>query len=126
MNKNIKVMILNNDMEFLLLLKNYINAQKNMNIVFWACDGTNAIQYIRHTKPDILLLDIVMYEKNGLTVLEEISKEPKYDMPLVFIMSSISDDRIIQKAISLGAMYYFIKPFNIKKIVERVKYLMIP
>ena len=126
MAKKKKIMILDNNLEFIILLKNYINVQKDMEVVFYACDGTNAMKYIKGTSPDILLLDIVMHENNGFDVLEKINKEPKCKMPLVFVMSSISNEKIIQKAVSLGITYYFIKPFNIKNFINRIRYLMIP
>jgi len=121
-----RIMVLNDNKEFVMILKNYINIQKDMKIVAYAYDGINAINLIKETNPDVLLLDIIMPEKNGLMVLEEMSKVIDYKMPLVFIISSISHDKIIQNAISLGAMYYFIKPFNMKKFIERVRDLITP
>jgi len=121
-----KVMVLDDNKEFVMLLKDYINIQEDMEIVTYAYDGTNAMKLIKEMNPDILLLDIIMPEKDGLTVLEEMAKEHEYKMPLVIVMSSIGQERITQKAISLGATYYVVKPFDMKSLTERVRDLMSP
>lgn len=126
MSQKKKVMVLDDNREFVMLLKDYINLQEDMEVVTYAYDGTTAIKSIKETNPDVLLLDIIMPEKDGLTVLEEMSKEHDFKMPLVIVMSSIGQERITQKAISLGAMYYVVKPFDMKSLTERVRDLVSP
>lgn len=121
-----KVMVLDDNKEFVMLLKDYINLQEDMEIVTYAYDGTNAMNLMKEMSPDVLLLDIIMPEKDGLTVLEEMSKEREFKLPLVIVMSSIGQERITQKAISLGATYYVVKPFDMKSLIERVRDLMSP
>lgn len=126
MSQKKKVMVLDDNREFVMLLKDYINLQEDMEVVTYAYDGTTAIQLMKETKPDVLLLDIIMPEKDGLTVLEEMSKDKDLNMPLIIVMSSIGQERITQKAISLGATYYVVKPFDMKSLTERVRDLMSP
>jgi len=64
-----------------------------------------------------------MPEKDGLAVLEEIND--KVDKkPLVVMMSAIGQERITQKALSLGAMYYVVKPFDLATLTERLRELV--
>lgn len=84
-------------------------------------DGTNAISAIKQSKPDVLLLDVVMPEKDGLTVLEELSDEVGMEKPLIVIMSAIGQEKVTQKAISLGATYYVVKPFDMITLIDRVR-----
>lgn len=126
MSQKKKVMVLDDNREFVMLLKDYINLQEDMEVVTYAYDGTTAIQLMKETKPDVLLLDIIMPEKDGLTVLEEMSKDKDLTLPLTIVMSSIGQERITQKAISLGATYYVVKPFDMKSLTERVRDLMSP
>ena len=61
-----------------------------------------------------------MPEKDGLNVLEDLSRKKNIKKPLIIVMSSIGQEKITQTAISLGAMYYVVKPFDIRKLIDRV------
>ena len=74
-----------------------------------ANDGEAGLEKIKQTKPDIILLDIVLPGKNGLEVLEEIKKDSTLkDMP-VLILSNLGMDQNFDKAKSLGAAGYLVK-----------------
>ena len=111
---NFKIMIVDDNKEFVKLLNMYINTQKDMTALEPLYDGTNAVSAIKQSKPDVLLLDVVMPEKDGLTVLEELNDEVGMDKPTIIMMSAIGQEKITQKAISLGATYYVVKPFDIE------------
>ncbi|MBR1883480.1 MAG: sporulation transcription factor Spo0A [Clostridia bacterium] len=115
-----KVMILDDNRDFLEILKDYVNTKDELEVVCYDYDGRNAEKLIDEYMPDIILLDIVMPEKDGLNVLEDLGKRKNYKMPLIVVMSSIGQERITQTAIEMGAMYYVVKPFDIKKLVDRV------
>lgn len=119
-----KVMVLDDNKEFVMLLKDYINLQEDMEVVSYGYDGISAISSIKETNPDILLLDIIMPEKDGLTVLEDLCKEKNMRIPTIIVMSSIGQEKITQKAISLGATYYVVKPFDMKSLTQRVRDLV--
>ena len=61
-----------------------------------------------------------MPEKDGLAVLEELDEVTIEKKPYVVVMSAIGQERITHKAISLGAMYYVVKPFEPKEVIARV------
>ena len=125
MDKKKNIMIVDDNREFVALLKDYIDIQDDMEVTKCHYDGLNAVEQIKETKPDVLLLDIIMPEKDGITVLEELS-DNNIKIPLIIIMSSIGQERITQKAISLGAAYYVIKPFDMKSITTRIRDLLDP
>lgn len=126
MDEKSKVMIVDDNKEFVKLLKMYINSQSDMEVVCVANDGKNVSELIRVHRPDILLLDIIMPEKDGLTVLEEISNDNDMVIPTIIVMSAIGQERITQKAISLGATYYVVKPFDMSTLVDRLRDLIAP
>ena len=78
MNSNIKVMILDDNKEFVKLLETYVNTQDDMEVIVTDYDGKNAVELVKTFKPDVLLIDIIMPEKDGLVVLEELSKKWYY------------------------------------------------
>lgn len=119
-----KIMILDDNKEFVILLKDYLNLQSDMEVVAYGFDGVNGIKMLEEYKPDVLLLDIIMPEKDGLTVLEEIAKSSSINKPTIVVMSSIGQEKITGKAINLGATYYVVKPFDIKSLTERIRDLI--
>ena len=81
-------------------------------------DGESLISKLKENKPDILVMDLVLSKIDGFSVLEYIKKENLNIS--VFVYSSLSLDGFINKAISLGAKYYAIKPFSLKLLKDRV------
>lgn len=74
-----------------------------------ASDGNEAIEQIHSFKPDIVLLDLIMPEKNGFEVLEEIKNDAVTKNIPVIILSNLGQDTDIQKGRDLGAADYLIK-----------------
>ena len=124
MENKIKIMVVDDNKEFVKLLNMYINSQKDMVALEPLHDGTNAVNAIKQSNPDVLLLDVVMPEKDGLTVLEELTDEVGVNKPLVVMMSAIGQEKVTQKAISLGATYYVVKPFDMITLIDRVRELI--
>ena len=121
MSNKTKVMIVDDNKEFVRLLEMYVNTQEDMEVVCTEYDGKNVLNMIKEHKPDVLLLDIIMPERDGITVLEDMSKEKDTVLPKTVIMSAIGQEKITQKAINLGATYYVVKPFDMAILVDRVR-----
>ncbi len=123
MSSKAKIVIVDDNKEFVNLLKMYINTQEDMEVIETLNDGQNVVNVIKEHNPDILLLDIIMPEKDGLGVLEDMIKE-NIKMPTTIVMSAIGQEKITQKAIALGATYYVVKPFDMATLVERLRDLL--
>jgi len=123
MNDKLKIMIVDDNKEFVKILATYINGENDMEVICSAYDGLNVANMMKECKPDILLLDIIMPEKDGLAVLEEINEKLE-NKPLVVMMSAIGQEKITQKALSLGAMYYVVKPFDLATLTDRLRELV--
>lgn len=124
MDKKTKVMIVDDNKEFVKLLAMFINSQTDMEVVATAYDGKNAVNIINSSKPDILLLDVIMPEKDGLAVLEDMIQDEKNLKPTTIVMSAIGQEKVTQKAICLGATYYVVKPFDMATLTERLRDLV--
>lgn len=84
-------------------------ATNGFEIIGAAADGSEALEMIRQTQPDIVLIDIQMPGISGLDVIAEARKE---DLPVTFIIiSSYSEFSFAQEAIRLGVFEYLLKPF---------------
>lgn len=81
-----------------------------------AKDGVEALDICQNEKPDLLLLDIIMPNMDGLEVLNKIDTSQK-----VVVVTAVGQEKAIEEAKSLGVLGYIIKPFESKKIIEEVK-----
>lgn len=124
MNEKTKIMIVDDNKEFVKILEMFVNSQEDMTVVGTANDGSGVIDRIKYEKPDIVLLDIVMPEKDGLAVLDEINSSKIGYSPIIVMMSAIGQEKITQKAIALGATYYVVKPFDMATLVDRLRDLI--
>ena len=90
--------------------------------IITAFDGEEALEKIRQEKPDIILLDIVMPEKNGFEVLEEIKKDSQLKRIPVLILSNLGQERDIEKGKELGVVDYLIKSdYSMTEVIEKIK-----
>ncbi len=86
-----------------------------------AMDGNRALEILQKETPDIILLDIIMPEKNGFEVLEEIKKQDRLKKIPVIILSNLGQDVDIQKGLAMGAVDYMVKAnFSIIEVVKKI------
>ncbi len=95
---------------------------ENFEVVGSTSNGEELINLIKTNNPDVVIMDIVLKGCDGFKVLENIDKNKTN----VIIQSSLSMDGFINKAISMGAKYYCIKPFDIETLKERIKDIINP
>lgn len=93
-------------------------------------NGYNAIGFtsykelynaIKLERPDLILLDIMLPEKDGIEILKELKSNIDYsEIPIIFLTAKTSEyDRI--KGLDLGADDYIVKPFSVMEMLARVK-----
>lgn len=123
MSDNIRILIADDNYDFAMTLMGYLEREEGMEIVGRAKDGTEAYQMILETNPDVVLLDMIMPHVDGLGVLERVNDSKMERKPLFIMLSAVGQDKITQKAISLGAQYYIVKPFEIKLLIKRIREL---
>jgi two-component system, response regulator, stage 0 sporulation protein A len=121
--KTIKVVIADDNKEFASILCEYLNSQEDIEVTGIAHDGLEAYDIITSKIPDIAVLDIIMPHLDGLGVLEKINSVSMEKRPLFIILSAVGQDKITQRALSLGAEYYIVKPFDMDVLVSRIRQL---
>ncbi len=90
-----------------------------------AVDGEEALAMAREKSPDLLLLDLLMPRRDGLSVLAALRGDPKTKAIAVVIMSNSSKDLERQKAASLGVIDYWIKSnLSLQELCDRVTQLL--
>lgn len=121
-NENVRVLIADDNREFCRNLKDYFSATNGIELVGVAYDGKEAYEMTLLTKPDVLLIDVVMPQLDGFGALSKINNSSELTKkPNVIVISSIGSDKITAKAMSLNAKYFMIKPLEFSVIAERIK-----
>ena len=121
MKEKLSILIADDNQEFSHTLSSYINGQDDMEVIAIARDGNEAIDMLTTTSPDIMLLDVIMPHLDGLGVLEKLNMIRSDKKPICIMLSAVGQDKITQKAISLGAEYYIVKPFDIELLIKRIR-----
>jgi len=120
MAKQNKVLLIEDD---LALLKIYSNKLKANNYeISVATTGKEGLHKIITEKPDVVLLDIILPEKDGFMVLEEMKINPETKKIPVIILSNLGQEADIQRGKKLGAVDYLVKSdVSLMDLVEKVK-----
>lgn len=113
---NNKILIVDDEIEFVELMQMRLEA--NGYEVITANNGKNAIERAEKDKPDAILLDIMMPEIDGLTVLKELrSKDAK--LP-IFIITAFSNEEKVKTASKLNASGFIVKTQDLGKEVKNI------
>jgi len=109
------VMIVDDSDAIRMVLKDIVTIGK-YNLVGELQNGVGALEEYIKLKPDVVLLDMAMPKKDGVSVLKEIIE---FNPVANVIMISASDDQeTVKKCLSLGAKAYIIKPFNFQEVID--------
>lgn len=117
----IDVLLADDNMDFCNVVGNYINSQDGLKVVGMAHNGKDAFEQILEKKPKVVILDGIMPELDGLGVLEKINNSNLFPKkPAVIMLSAMTEQKITQEAIDLGAVYYMAKPFSMDGLIKRI------
>lgn len=122
MEKKLKVLIADDSTEFGQNCANVINSY-GMEAVLCAKDGKALADYAVRLKPDAILSDIFMPNIDALGVMELLKEQFGGTLPLYFVMSGFGSSRLESEALSAGAAYFFIKPFDFSILAERILHI---
>jgi two-component system response regulator (stage 0 sporulation protein A) len=119
MEGQISVMIADNNKELCSALGDHIGLQNDMELVAVAYDGLEAMEKIQAVHPEVLILDITMPYLDGIGVMERLQEISP--MPKVIVLTAFEQEAMVQRMISMGAVYYMAKPFDTNTLLERVR-----
>ena len=113
-----KVLIVDDTAFMRKLLKNILFGA-GYDIAGEAENGKQAVELYKELNPDVVTMDIVMPEMNGIDALKQIKSMDKEAK--VVMCTAIGQEKIVNTAIKLGAKGYIIKPFQAPKVLEEIK-----
>ena len=114
-----KILLIEDDADLFALLK--YNLEKEGFSMVGAQTGKGAVEFCRRERPDLIILDIMLPDSDGLDICKGIRANPELaHIPVIFLTARASEtDRIV--GLELGANDYIVKPFFVRELVARIK-----
>lgn len=111
-----KVLLVDDEPTILETVENKL--RKEGFSVFTATTAEDGMRLFRHTKPDLLILDVMLPNRSGFDLCRSIRRDSK--VPVIFLTArAMEHDRIA--GLEMGADDYVVKPFNLSELAARVK-----
>ncbi|NEU31527.1 response regulator transcription factor [bacterium LRH843] len=100
-------------------LSAYLSTQADMSVVGEACNGQEGIEAALLTKPDVILMDLVMEKMDGIAATAEITK--RLPETKVIVLTSFIDDEKVYPVIEAGAFSYLLKTSSATEIASAIR-----
>lgn len=114
-----RILIVDDNLQNLQFLGNMLVENQYEPVV--AMGGVQAIEFLNHEKPDLILMDVMMPDLDGYEACQRIKldKENK-DIPIIFLTAKIEPEDVV-KGFEMGGVDYVTKPFNVVELLARIK-----
>ena len=120
--ENVNVVIVDDNPMILNTLDEVISYEAGLSVIGRADNGKDAIDMIKDTQPDVVLLDLVMPQMDGITVVENIKKKTSMlKNPAFIILSAVGGEQMTEEAFQAGANYFLMKPFDKDILVNKIR-----
>ena len=112
------ILVVEDDNSLSVLLRLIMKVQQEDWDVTSAATGLEALSQVERSKPDLILLDIMMPEMDGLEVARRLHGDERYQDPKIVILSALSDPDTQRKAQEAGVLEYWTKPISPDELRE--------
>ncbi len=114
-----KILLIEDDADLFALLK--YNLEKEGYVFAGSQTGKGAVELCRRERPDLIILDIMLPDSDGLEICKSIRSHPELAaLPVIFLTARATEtDRIV--GLELGANDYIVKPFFVRELIARIK-----
>ena len=113
------VFIADSSEEFCTALTGALQRAEGFQVIGTACDGEQAIRVIAQSKPEVLVLDLMLSKQDGISVLRSLANAER--RPVTLATSRFVTDYVSNTAANLGVRYLMLKPCDMATLVERLE-----
>lgn len=116
----IKVLMVDDNLNLVEMVKEYFKNHETISIDFEAYDGEQGIELIDREREryDLIILDLIMPKKDGIYVLEEMKK--RGISKKVIVATSYNASEVIREVSEYGVSYFILKPFELPDLEKRI------
>ncbi|MBC9910447.1 response regulator transcription factor [Chitinophaga sp. G-6-1-13] len=116
-----KILVVDDELDILEIISYNLKTAGYETVT--AKDGSEAIQKAKIFRPDLIMLDIMMPNKNGIDTCRELRKIPDFKDTMVLFLTALNDEKSEIDGLNMGADDYIAKPIKPKLLVSRINAL---
>lgn len=120
MEHTIRVLIADDDREFRDILAEHLNEGTRAAVVGSCGTGSGLADQICEQAPDVVVMDLMLPDVDGLTVLREVSERMQGKMPMVVVVSGFASAETTAACSELGVSFYLRKPVDLQALAQRI------
>ena len=120
MEKVSRIIFADQNEDFRLLLSDSAKNENGIEVVGGTGDGAQLIKLIAEKKPDVVVMDLILQNRDGISVLREYAGKSGY-RPAFIIVSAFMQEKIVAESAALGAYYFISKPCDVHELFCRVR-----
>ena len=120
MSEPIKIILADDSMDFCEMLHMQLENYTGIQVVGKVQDGQELLTQIWEKQPDMIVVDAMLSQKDGLSVIRALQEAHLKKMPSVFVVSSFSSERMMAEAMALKVSYFTIKPCDLADLARRI------
>ncbi len=118
---DMRIMLVDDNQELRRTVREHLNRQEHMRVVGEASSGLEALEILGKTPVDVIILDIIMPQMDGYSLMEEMNRQQLANPPQIIVVSALGRDDFIMRAVTCGAKFYMIKPFDMNVLTGRIR-----
>ena len=118
--EKIRVLMIDDNRPLVDMVKEFFSNHQKISVVLSASDGSEGLKTIieRADEYDVILLDLIMPNKDGMYVLEELNK--RGIAKNIIVETSYNEPKVIRKVSEYGVNYYVLKPFDLSDLEDKI------
>lgn len=120
---SLKVVIADDNRKMVDVIKEVVDDEEDLEVVGVATNGEETLDVIKKTSPDVVLLDIIMPQLDGISVMQKVREDKNCTKPAFVVISAVGMEDVTEAAFSKGAAYYIMKPFDNDMLINRIRYV---
>jgi two-component system response regulator (stage 0 sporulation protein A) len=118
--EKIKILLADGGAAFSKSLREFLAKEKDMELIGACACGFEAVEMAKTLRPDVILLDVMLPNLDGIGVLERLRELTKIAARTI-VLTSISQENVARTCMNLGARYIMLKPVNFACLCERIR-----
>ena len=119
MQERISIIIADAGDDFRQIVTDRLSCEEGVELLGVASDGVEALALVEENAPDVLITDLVLPKKDGLSLIRSVKELEK--APSVIVVSSFVNDSAVAEAAALGVYYFIPKPCNVEDLFKIVR-----